>query len=271
MILTREELAEQLTAFGLTINQAKTYLNIASSAKPTISSIAAETKIHEQDIYKILPKLEEMGLITRTVERPIIIRAVPPEVALGHIINTEQHKFYLRIKQLKKTCEALAEAIKDKQAGSPPNEIQTTFLTTDNAINNRLGYSFENATEEVNAVYNFVLMRRRLFLVEKWYQLLADHGVRTRIILDNIVNVEDAQKILKFVIPKNGDFVIRQNQELTVKPYLIIDNKEVFISTQRKTANDLQCLLWTNIQNIVSIYKDNFGRAWEKSKPIMIS
>ncbi len=271
MILTREELAEQLTAFGLTINQAKTYLSIASSAKATIRSVAVETKIHEQDIYKILPKLEKMGLITRTVERPISMRAFPPEVALRYIINTEQHKFYLRIKQLKKTCEALTEAIKDKQAGSPPNEIQTTFLVTDNAINNRLGYSFENATEKVNAVYNFALMRRRLPLVEKWYQLLADHDVRTRIIVDNIVNVVDAQKILKFVIPNTGDFVIRQNQEVTVKPYLIIDNKEVFITTQRKTANELQCLIWTNSQNIISIYKDNFEKVWEKSKPIMIS
>jgi len=257
--------------FGLSVNQAKVYFSIVHSTEANVSSIASATKIHQQDVYKILPKLEDMGLITKTVEHPLVIRAIPPEKALKHIITTEQEKATKKIKRLKQTVKALTEAIEKNKDQSrndqKQNNMEVTFLSTDNAINNGLDTAFGNARVECNSVINFELMFRRLPLLEKRYQALATNNVRTRILVDNAENVENAMKILERIIPE-GNFEVRQSGKITVKPYVIFDNNEIYISTQRKTLHNFPCVLWTNSQNIIYIYKENFERAWKSSTEV---
>jgi sugar-specific transcriptional regulator TrmB len=264
------DLVTALLPFGLSVNQAKVYLSIVQSTEARINIISADTKIHQQDVYKILPKLEEMGLIVRTVERPVTIRAIPPGKALNELIAAEEQKANRKIRQLKQSFKNLAEAIEEKQTNQDQSEIQAIFLVTDKTINNRFDTAFENATKQCDGVFNFKLMQRRLPLVEKRYQALATHNVQARILIDNVENVENAQRILKQAIPHSGDFTIRQNEKVTVKPYLVIDNKEIFITSQKKTARNFPCILWTNSKNIIEIYKDNFEKAWKRSKPIII-
>jgi len=267
-----KDLVQRLMAFGLSVNQAKVYLSIAYSAEANVNSISSATKIHQQDVYKILPKLEDMGLITKTVDHPLVIRAIPPEKALKHIITIEQEKAAKKIKRLKQTVKALTEAIEKNKDQSrtelKQNNMEVTFLCTDNAIDHGLDSAFGNARVECNSVINFELMFRRLPLLEKRYQALATNNVRTRILVDNVQNVENAMKILERIIPE-GNFKIRQSDKITVKPYVIFDNNEIFISTQRKTLHNFPCLLWTNSQNIIHIYKDNFERAWKSSTEVL--
>ncbi len=270
-----EDLVQELLAFGLSVNQAKAYLSIIQSAlQATVNTISATTKIHQQDVYKILPKLEKMGLITKTVERPVAIKAIPPEKALNYIIVVEQQKANQKIKHLKRTAKALAQAIEKTQKQNQTDQeqmgIQAVFLTTDNAVNNKLNAAYANAKTQCDSVMNFELMQRRLPLLEKRYQALSTNKTKTRILLNNIENVEAAKKILKQIIPPTGDFTLKQAGKITIKPYLIIDNVEIYISSQRKTPRGFPCMLWTNSKNIMSIYQDNFEKAWKNSQPVRV-
>jgi sugar-specific transcriptional regulator TrmB len=65
----QEDMVIKLAEFGFTTNQAKVYMSIIKSGSISVVKIAQNTKLHVQDIYKILHKLENMGLITRTVEK----------------------------------------------------------------------------------------------------------------------------------------------------------------------------------------------------------
>jgi sugar-specific transcriptional regulator TrmB len=47
---------------GLTLNQAKGYLAILKLEKTTAGQIARFSKVRREDVYRILPTLEEMGL-----------------------------------------------------------------------------------------------------------------------------------------------------------------------------------------------------------------
>jgi sugar-specific transcriptional regulator TrmB len=59
----------------------------ALNEKLRVPEIANLTRIHEQDVYKILPKLEQTGLITKRTTKPIIVEALPLEIALKGIIK----------------------------------------------------------------------------------------------------------------------------------------------------------------------------------------
>ena len=270
----KEELIQGLTVFGLSVNQAKVYLSIIQSTETNVNTISSTTKIHQQDIYKILPKLEEIGLITKTVDRPVVIKAIHPEEALNHIIATEQHKANLKINHLKKIVKALAQTIEktreQNQTAQEQMEIQAAFITTDNAVSNKLDAAFGNATIQCDLVINFELIRRRLSIMEKRYKTLSTNKVKTRILIDNVKNVENAEKLLEQIIPRTGDFTVKQASRITVKPYLIIDNKEIYIRSQRKTPHNFPCVLWTNSKNIIAVYQENFEKAWDKSQLLTI-
>jgi sugar-specific transcriptional regulator TrmB len=107
------DLVKRLTDFGLSVNQAKVYLNIAQSSTTNVNTISKNTHIHRQDIYKILPKLEKMGLVATTVDRPIKIEAIPVKEGLRNIVSMETQKAKQRVKRLKADLKALTNAIED--------------------------------------------------------------------------------------------------------------------------------------------------------------
>jgi sugar-specific transcriptional regulator TrmB len=92
-----EDLVSKLEKFGLTINQAKVYLSIVQYGKARVSQISKDTQLHRQDIYKLLPKLERMGLIIKTIDKPFLLEALSMEKALGTLILKEKEKYDQKI------------------------------------------------------------------------------------------------------------------------------------------------------------------------------
>jgi sugar-specific transcriptional regulator TrmB len=78
----QEDLVSKLTRFGFTINQAKVYLSIIQNGPVTVGEIAKISQLHRQDIYKMILILEKKGLIIKTIDKPVLISAVPTEKAL---------------------------------------------------------------------------------------------------------------------------------------------------------------------------------------------
>jgi sugar-specific transcriptional regulator TrmB len=271
-----EDLVKRLTDFGLSVNQAKVYLSIVQSASTNVNAISKDTHIYRQDIYKILPKLEEMGLITKTVDRPVTIKAIPVEEALNYIISTEQQKANQRIKRLKAYLKALADAISETKEQSETTtqeqeKIQVIFLSTDRARKNKLDLSYENARTKCDLVMNFELLRRRLPVLHKRFQALATNNVKTRLLVGTAKNVDANKGTLEEIIPITGDFTVKfTTGKITVKPYIIIDRKEAYISTRKRTTSALPCILLTNCKNVIGIYEENFERAWKDPHAINI-
>jgi sugar-specific transcriptional regulator TrmB len=223
----------------------------------------------------ILPKLEKMGLISKTLERPIFIKAVPPDKALNYLINAEQNKANEKIKQLTETVNWLSEALKsleqNRQQVLDCLDTTVVFFSADMAINHRIDEAYASAKKHYCLVINFDLLRRRATLIEGRLRILANNGVKTRILIDNINRISDAQKILEDVVPQHGDFSIKQSGKVTIKPYILVDDREVLIATQQSSPGGYPCCLCTNARNIIAIYRDNFEKAWEKSYPIFFT
>jgi len=269
----QEDLAKKLVAFGLTINQAKIYLSIIQFGSTRVNAISRTTQLHRQDIYKTLPKLEEMGLITKTIDMPITIKAIPVEKALNHLISTERRKAKQRILHLKADLNALINAIKKTQEEKPKRqqEEQVVFLSTDNTIRHNLDHAYENAKTNCDLVMNYELLTQRIDALRWRFQKLAANKVKTRLLFETTQNIITVKRTLTEVIPKTGNFKVKLTTgKITIKPYVIIDNKEVYITTRKKTKMGLPCVLWTNSRDIISIYKENFEKAWKSPHTVTI-
>ncbi len=79
--------AEILSDFGLTLNQAKVYVTIAKLGIASISQVSKASKVRREDVYRMLPRLQELGLIEKILDRPAKIRATPAEDGLSILIR----------------------------------------------------------------------------------------------------------------------------------------------------------------------------------------
>ena len=107
----QEDLVVKLENFGFTVNQAKVYLSIVQSGATRVGRISKNTQLHRQDIYKLLPKLEKMGLITKTIDKPFMIEAIPLEKALESLISKEREKSIERISRLENNLKEMVNSI----------------------------------------------------------------------------------------------------------------------------------------------------------------
>jgi sugar-specific transcriptional regulator TrmB len=267
----QQDLIRKLSDFGFTVNQAKVYLSIVQSGLTCVSKISESTQLHRQDIYKILPKLEKIGLVTKTIDRPFLIEVIPVEKALDSLVSTERKKANERISRLEANLKELLNAIREQQERREPlEEARFVLLKTDDQIKNIADLTFENTKKECDLVTNLELITRRMHHFHEHFQKLSRRGARIRVIVESINNEDLVKRTVEKIRPDNGEFAAKLIYKKTSLPYRIIDNKELFIRRKKATESGLPCVLWTNGWSIVQFYKENFEEAWNDPRAVSI-
>lgn len=205
-----------------------------------------------------------MGLITKTIDKPFIIGAIPVEKALNSLVSTERKKANERISRLEANLKELINAIREKQGKTTGEQEEARFIlfTTDAEIKNMEDLSSENVKIEYNLVTNLKLITRLRHRFRERFQTLARKGVRIQIIVEDLNKEDLVKKTLEKIKPKRGDFAAKLIYKSKAIPYQIIDHKEVWISRKKETESGFPCVLWTNCWNIVQFFEENFKEAW---------
>jgi sugar-specific transcriptional regulator TrmB len=265
----QEDLVGKMTDFGFTINQAKVYLSIVQAGKTGVGRISKNTQLHRQDIYKLLPKLEKMGLITRTIDKPFMIEALPVKKALESIISKEKEKAGQRIIQLEKNLNELSETI--QQQPESKEDTRFTLLTTDEAILNRSKQSYRKRSKNVMVVTTIEQIKTpSINFFRAYTQIVEDGKAKLRLIIVGSEDKDEAMQIAEKVAPRNGSFKVKLIDRCACKNYQLLDDKEVWIATHQKTQAGYPSILWTNDPNIVGAYRENFNDAWNSSRAVTV-
>jgi sugar-specific transcriptional regulator TrmB len=256
----QEDFVKKLSPFGFTTNQAKVYLSIVQSGSISARKISKVTQLHRQDIYKILPKLERKGLITKTIGKPFKIQAIPLETALYQLVLNEREKSNKKIDALEGNLKDLIDSLKEQ----PKNEedARFTLLTTDDSIRNRGNLSFEGLRKEVKLVINLELLLAPLTRLHEFVTLLSERMTKTLLLAVTPEDIETVFKTIEKFQPHESFFTAKHIGRSTRKHYLILDRKEVWIATEQKTESGFPCILWTNDKNIVQVYEEHFDASW---------
>ena len=81
-----------LTNLGLTYNQARAYFALLNLGTASAKKIAKMSKITRQDIYRVLPYLEEMGLVVKEISRPALYQPIPIQETFQILINQRRQE-----------------------------------------------------------------------------------------------------------------------------------------------------------------------------------
>jgi sugar-specific transcriptional regulator TrmB len=276
----QEDFVKKISEFGLSTNQAKVYLSIIQAGSISAGNISKISLLHRQDIYKILPILEKKGLITKTIAKPCKIQAIPLKTALRQLILSEKEKSCKKITALESNLNTLVEALKIEP--QIEDDAHFTLLTTNESIRNRADLSIHALKKEAKIAANKQLMLGPLTRLQKIIDVLTEKPIKVSLLVTPIENGETVLKSMEKLQHKKSKIGAKFTSKSSLKNYIILDRREVWIASEQKTESGFPCILWTNDKNIIQIYEENFDMNWNnpnahalfseavrKSKPVI--
>lgn len=265
--MQEEDHVTKLLNFGLTVNQAKVYLSIVQAGTTSVNRISKDTHLHRQDIYKMIPKLEKMGLITKTIDMPFMVNALPMETGLSDLLSIYKQKSQENINYLESNIKELIAQVKTNSNWN--EETKLTLLTTDKAIKNREDFSFKNTKKTISLILNEDTLNTPVmqYVCERLHSLAEQH-ITINLIIEATEYGTLVQKTIEKIMlkDKNCFTAAKITKNVERKNYQIFDDKELCIATQQITDSGFPCILWTNDENIIRIYIRDFAKTWAEAE-----
>jgi sugar-specific transcriptional regulator TrmB len=116
---------EILTGLGLTNNQAKIYLVLVQSRPSSVAQIAKFANSAREVVYRTLPRLQELGLITKAISVPNEFEATPIDLAVKMLYERKIKETF----EVKARADELVGKIKNKTGEEGAKEPQVISLS----------------------------------------------------------------------------------------------------------------------------------------------
>jgi sugar-specific transcriptional regulator TrmB len=271
MIFTGED-TESLSSLGLTGHQSRVYLAVLNQNGISIGEISKQTKIRREDVYRAIPKLEQMGLVEKLLSKPTIIRALPVQHALSNLIDLEQSNVDKRIAELKVTTARFVNNYnKGKRTNGERGEDSSFILLTQpNGIVVKASNMIASAEKKIDAVYAKNQLNQFIPVFSDPLKQALKRGVKARLIAQGSVNDPEDRQLLTQIMSKyllSSPNIEVRAAEVARSHSLVVDHKEALSETSLEseflTRNPS---LWTNNKGFVALIAFNFESVWSISQ-----
>jgi sugar-specific transcriptional regulator TrmB len=261
-----EDQAGTLSRLGLTPNQARVYLILASSAAATASQISKISKLAREEVYRVMAKLQELGLVEVMVETPTKYRACPLSDGVSILLNrkTEEDQ------RLQKDAENLLKhSIKGKPELTIPEESDSKFSMIRNGMDiQKRKQAIEQTRETLDAVETFSRVAQAQILVKSANKMLR-RGVKLRVVI--YAERENEQQVKDYLKQfTSSNLEARQCFTKPTAHVALFDDKVTFLATELETDFDKETALMSNNTCLAKVIKDYFERMWRESQKSVI-
>ncbi len=265
-LLTDE--VKSLTNLGLSPTQAKIYLSNLQTGKATAKLIAQTSKVAREDIYRTLPSLQVLGLITKHLSSPAKYEAAKPKDAIAILLNRKE-KEHLELRE--KASEALE--ILAKHISIEPQQDERFCL-----ISNEENVHFATeATEKAKHTIEFTT-RYNLFMhsmntlqfscyIKEMFKA-AQRGVKFKMLIDKPENAKPVSELSFHIshskaLIESSNFEYRYVKSPLTCILILYDNEKCLIETSNEHDVDVSPFIWTNNPVLIELCRSYFDRNWE--------
>jgi sugar-specific transcriptional regulator TrmB len=257
--------AQALSSFGLTVKQAKIYLALVSLGTSAVGDISKLSKVRREEVYRILPKLEKMGLIEKTLSTPVKLKGAPIENALSILIRNEEENAKNRIIDLTKRKEEFLQNYRTGTKSASMGDGDQFSLSSEKAVSLSKAQSLIDAAQ---TQLDYIASREKVLQFFKFFsdslKQAANRGIRFRVISNSPKGEDELPLIINQLFGNKNNVSIRYLEQLP-NHFLIMDNQEVLIATSTSGYLCDKPILWSNNVPHVTVYKKLFDEMWASS------
>ncbi len=260
--MSNDESTDLLLGLGLTLNQTKVYLAILKLEKTTVGQVAKFSKVRREDVYRILPSLEKMGLIERLLGKPVEIRATPISDALSFLVAEEKGKFDERLTGMRGIVQRLS--LKDWKQPLPGEESIYILIAEKKAILAKTSELIGNSRKEVALIADKGRIMPFLAQFSDEYRRAIKKGAQIRLIFEG----DKPDGLLKEKVKKriDGASVHVKFHREALNHFIMSDDKEALITTSKESGLGESPSLWTNNSNLIGVLRTGFESNWKKAE-----
>ncbi len=260
----KKDIMNEISKFGLSQNQSKTFLFLSKSGPKTASQISKLLSLPRTETYHILSQLQSRGIVIADFGKPTKFETVAIEKAIEILVENER----TRIDELVSSTEEIV-GLWNMLPENVPGErmlIGNRFqvLQGKNSILGKIKQLMQTSKKEIlifgseNDFGKFY--HTDLFEIIKntkvELKILASFSKKSEYIFKDLAS----KKIKRFNEVKGGDLF-----------FIIIDNQEtIFFMKTSQDDNDIMAL-WTESTTLINSLKLSFNLIWIKSNYLKAS
>ena len=257
--MTQDENIQTLMRLGLTLLQAKTYLNLAKLRKADVKTIAKFSNIARQDIYRIMPSLQKLGLAEKIITKPTMYEATPIKEGLSILLQNRKKESA----ELQKKTTSLINNFQAKNAKVALKEEDQEFIIISEItrflkIHKSQGQKAQKSLDIMVPLVNIPSKVKKE--LPKLNRPLK-RGVKIRLITQE--PKDEAIPTLWQVLARHPFFEFKYLAAPLIFGMHIADSKEVTL--QVSTKNILPSL-WTKNPIVVELAVNYFNEMWSKNQ-----
>jgi sugar-specific transcriptional regulator TrmB len=254
----RDSDIQTIVELGLTLLQAKTYLALSSLGNANIKTISKTTNIAKQDVYRIMPKLQELGLAEKLVAEQAIYRAVPLKDGTLALL---QHKTQEYLNLQKKTTD-LIDYFKKASFQKPVQEENFEFriISERDLLYRLLDEKNKMVQKSVDVAGTWKSSQGAFEYERDVFRQAMEKGVRFRWISELHKKDKQTDRLLK-PLQMYSLFEIRYVAPPPPLLTAIFDAKEASICVAT-APNDEVTSIWSNNPVFVKLVLNYFEEIW---------
>jgi sugar-specific transcriptional regulator TrmB len=250
-----EEPIQTFVNLGLTYLQAKVYVILLrlGGAGTEVRKIASASAVARQDVYRILPRLQKMGLVEKIVAIPTLYRPISLEDGIAILMKKRTEDY----QDVQKKAKLLLENFVVPDIEHKEDSSQFIITSERTLFMKRVREDVAKTESTIDIIYGDEKLRTILFHTFDEFKKASVREIKIRAITYR----NDDQPLDKNlqVLSKKTSFELRLISRDIPVGLVIFDDKEVNI----RTMHSIVPSLWTNNRNVVKLAKFYFDCLWE--------
>ena len=258
---SEETMVQTLIQLDLTILESRIYIALSKYQSLTTKELSKITKTSQPDIYRVLYKLHNKGLVEKIIEKPTRFRAVPLEKGISYLVERKKAEHNTLLTK----ADLLIHTLGEENSNKKPGEILKSrfiMIPQRELIVSKIRDAIDRAEKSVDICLSW----KRLFsgmtdAFAKNCECAWRRGVHFRIVVESPQEQAAQKQALKFS-KKSPFFSIRFLPENPKTVLGIYDKKEVFIIVD--PTGDLfdSPALWSNNKSLITAIQEYFNLLW---------
>ncbi len=235
--------------------EAKVYLALVKLDEASAKTISKASKVSQPDVYRVLSKLENDGLIERIIAIPSRFKATPIDEGIAILLQRRDTQSAI----LHKQANELIQNVKGKSTTASSNQEEAAqFILVPGVHVHRIRNAVENAQSLVLCFTTLDMFRKVRFITEDVWK----RGVQRKLDYRFIIGKPYDEKVALELDPvlKNNPFFKVRFMVASMPCVILIDKKEVFMRTE---LNLEAPVLWSNNPYIVAMIQEYFETLWK--------
>ncbi len=249
------------TQLGMTIRQAEVYIAISELEQAKVTTIAKTARTDRAEIYRVIPKLQKLGLIKKVVTTPVSYRAVPLSEGLSILLqkNAEKHK------EIQTKAKQFLEDF-DRKGKTNREDFQYTLICGSKNIDREFTKHIGEIKTSRDGIFGWNEILYMVNTYFKEHQKALEKGVKIRYITHKPEGAKTPQTIQ--TLKKTGAFEIR-NTTTKLKAGAVIHDKKSFavVTSPNSSSNEMEALC-SNNPAVAKLAEDYFDLKWESTTKI---